>query len=577
MSYRKENLFLSKAPYGGIEKIATTTLGHDGDSWDQEISQSLHKEHPYLQEHDIQIQLTNTDPNTGAGIGAIHLDNKIVIPIIIDKFRLAPLDLFWHENNLFPLTRGSLEAVLQDTDIGQPILPGQGETVDSSLYSKAQPPFDGKYTYASLAAVGGPDKLADLLNETIKEASLTYELKTNSVFKDVVAKALAAPVIKTAAKACATKKLKVRTVKPFSKVASHGVFEVVTHNRQCSALSFNHVIALDGRDMTKVGMLVSVGPIPGYSLVKQGSDIAGRELPIDDVEIPSIKPTSASRGVFFKLATKEFICTEPLKIEVGLGKDAWLVADSFNQMHRLEKVAGIKAVVADDRCISLPSDWHWLPISSSVNFVNTEDAELIQKHASPAFSIIHANSRFTVRGLPNFPQDGDAYEKTASSLVNFGFNDKEVKSVLSAAATEGKIHLCYDSPIAEVNKYASAKVKAINLAVESTHISPCSSYEFEISPGSSIKVAAVDDDRAKQTVDTILGLGFISPENTYRFVDKLPLIKDAKEVTAKLLLASRLGLDVDSRPLRTAMFALDSVERDLRELQNAVEVQEQES
>jgi hypothetical protein len=74
----------------------------------------------------------------------------------------------------------------------------------------------------------------------------------------------------------------------------------------------------------------------------------------------------------------------------------------------------------------------------------------------------------------------------------------------------------------------------------------------------------------------MLGLNFLNTETIHRFVSQIDKIDQARDVTAKLLLASRLGLDLDSRPLRTAMFALDSVSRDLKELRNAAEVEEQE-
>jgi hypothetical protein len=46
------------------------------------------------------------------------------------------------------------------------------------------------------------------------------------------------------------------------------------------------------------------------------------------------------------------------------------------------------------------------------------------------------------------------------------------------------------------------------------------------------------------------------------------VLEEAQQVVAKLLLSSRLGLPIESRPLRSAMYALDAVSRDLRELRN---------
>jgi hypothetical protein len=112
-------LFVSKPAYQPMEKVAAITLGRDANNWEQEISQALHKEHPFIHEHNINIFMTKSDPESGTAIGSLQLDSKILIPIIIDKFKLAPLDMFYHENKLHPLTRSSLETVLQDTTLGK--------------------------------------------------------------------------------------------------------------------------------------------------------------------------------------------------------------------------------------------------------------------------------------------------------------------------------------------------------------------------------------------------------------------------------------------------------------------------
>jgi hypothetical protein len=86
-----------------------------------------------------------------------------------------------------------------------------------------------------------------------------------------------------------------------------------------------------------------------------------------------------------------------------------------------------------------------------------------------------------------------------------------------------------------------------------------------------VKVALdVDEDEAKNTVDTMLGLNFITEENAYKFVDQIEKMGDAKEACAKLLLASRLGLPVAQEPLKTAMYALDNAERDLRQYSHTI-------
>jgi len=88
------------------------------------------------------------------------------------------------------------------------------------------------------------------------------------------------------------------------------------------------------------------------------------------------------------------------------------------------------------------------------------------------------------------------------------------------------------------------------------------------------KFAKVQEETAKRTIDTVLGLNFLGEENMHKFVDKVDTLDDAKDCIAELLLASRIGLTIDSQPLRTALFSIDAVIRDLRELRNAVNIKQ---
>ena len=575
-TYTKAPLFLTKEPYQGHEKIAVVTLSRDGDDWEEQISESLHQEHPFIAEHNIQINLTKTDPESGVGVGSIQIDEKVLVPIIIEKFKLAPLDLFWNDDKLHPLTRNSLESVLQDTTMGTPVTPGQGEQSDVSLYSRTQPPFDGKYTYAELADLGGLEQA--LSDAFTSEEGLRYELRKNATFAAALRPYLEAVHEKVAAAKVEPVKdrITVRTYKPFDKVASHGAYEVATTAGRMPALVFDHVISARCELQPERGMIVGLDKEAAYAYLDPGQEVAGRACS-PTTSVPVCDPAPNQRGVFFKMASKGAICTEPLRLTFAT-EDGWGARDGMNQPVKIVKVAGLKAPIYGDRCLSIPDNWHWIKVASPVNPMPLHAANLTEPHHLENFSIHHYDGRFTVRGLPGFASDGDDYEKTAS-LLNMRFHDDDVTRVMAAASGDnGDLYLC--AKPAEQVKVASAppiKIDPVNLVKEATFVmSMVGDIHFPVTSKGTIKVAAVTDDAAKQTVDSLLGLNFLNPDNLYRFAEKTTMIGSAKEAVAKLLLASRLGLDVDSRPLRTAMFALDSVERDLRELNNAVEVEEQE-
>lgn len=571
-------LFVSKPAYQPLEKVAAITLGRDPNNWEQEISQALHKEHPFLHEHNINIFMTKTDAETGTAIGSVQLDNKILIPIIIDKFVLAPLDLFYHKNKLHPLTRASLETVLQDTAIGTPEAPGSGEVSDQSLYGRAQPPFDGKYTYASFADATSPEEFsAAVLAALGDEETVKHELHTNPTFRKVAA--MYCGTSRTTKRKPMAKKagLSLRSYTSFSKLANHGIYEVALASGRVPALVFDSVMDLTGNMRQGQGLVVGLDKEARYAYLTPGQEVASRgtELP-DHIDVG--EPISKTAGVFFKMTKQAGICTDPIFIDHVVGEDEWVCHDRFNQNFRLQKVAELKAPVYGNKVLSIPADWDWAPVSSSDSTLTIKQAALTETHEKEYFRIANFGGRLTVTGLDGFPSDGDDVVKTASALCE-RFDQNDVMAILGNMADRDVAYVCVDPVDTEVDFYEElgkmAGVHGVDFIKEATYVCPMRAFNFPATPSESIKIAAVNDDEAKQTVDAILGLNFLNPENLYKFSDNVTMLEDAKESVAKLLLASRLGLDVDSRPLRTAMFALDAVVRDLRELQNAVEVQDQ--
>lgn len=72
-----------------------------------------------------------------------------------------------------------------------------------------------------------------------------------------------------------------------------------------------------------------------------------------------------------------------------------------------------------------------------------------------------------------------------------------------------------------------------------------------------VKIAASIEDA--QTVDSILGLGFVNEQNTSRFASAVPMLWESVHMLAKLLLASRLGYD--DIPEESARSALEHLQR----------------
>lgn len=583
--YDPSPLFAAKPAYEPLEKVAAITLGRDANNWEQEISKSLHKEHPFIHEHNISIFMTKSDPESGTAIGSLQLDNKVLVPIIIDKFKLAPLDLFYYQDKLYPLTRVSLESVLQDMNLGKAVPQGRGEMSDQSMASSTQPPFEGKYTYASSFADALDDveqlnvalhrslgSVENVHRELVANATLrkVAEMYCSFDYKDKAAKAPKKLVKKAG--------LAVRTHTPMEKLASHGIFEVATTAGRIPAMVFNVVAGIDGTVQEGRGMVVGLTKEAHYAYLSKGQEVACRATSLTgEVEIGD--PITKTSGVFFSMHKKAGVCTEPIYIDHLVGKNEWVCHDGLHHDFRLRKVAELKAPVYFGGTLSVPTDWQWLRLDKHTSPMTIKEAALNEPRDAEYFRLALFGGRLTVTGIPGFESDGDAVEKTAS-LLKERFVDGHVDAIVGAMDHGDVLFVCVTPPdtengsaIEELGKLAGAH--GIDHIKEATYIRPCASFTFQATPDLTIKIAAVTDDQAKQTVDAVLGLNFLNPENLYKFSDKADLIEQAKEATAKLLLASRLGLDVDSRPLRTALFALDAVTRDLRELQNAIEADDQ--
>lgn len=77
-----------------------------------------------------------------------------------------------------------------------------------------------------------------------------------------------------------------------------------------------------------------------------------------------------------------------------------------------------------------------------------------------------------------------------------------------------------------------------------------------------IKLAAEADD--KETVDSVLSLQFINPQNLSEFADSIDDFREAQTKLAKLLVATRLGIkQVDAESVKMAMEQLSNVIEDL--------------
>lgn len=581
-------LFLTRSTLGDVEKTAMHKLNRDPAKWDQEIMSFLHEQNPYLQDFDIRIHMNKTDPEAGMGVGQIVINDKIAIPIIIENSRLFPLDLFWHEDGLHPMTKPALLGAVQTTTIGKAIEPGQGEISDVSLYGAVRPPFSGKYSFAD-SLMFTEDDLNEALSVMGPEA-LDYALRTNETFKEALADYTLAvknpeEMKKVAERECIS--IDDFEMIGYQEVEDPGVYTVVVDGfRKTAAFVFDMVIdwdenliegkktILDLEESRGISLQESLGGIP-LSLHEGFDKIAMAE-----------QPRSGDIGFYWFVKEGHAIATLPVKVEYTGSGDDFIpftkvsmigLEEQQRTIYQAEDYSGFSKI-GDN--IFMSPEWRWIRCGAQCKVADAETANKLD-WPDNTIEVRNEGSIFYLDGL-----DIDGISKAGEGRKGFedalaAILDRErVAQIMKTAEERSSVFFTYSrenvTKTAEIEKQAdlikAAKRHGYDFSGggpndwvhQAAFIVPCERYEF-------FKFAAeIDKEKAKSTIDSVLSLNFVTSENIYKFVEKTDVLEDALDTLAKLLLAARLGLDIEQAPLRTAMFAMDEVVRQLKSLGSQV-------
>jgi hypothetical protein len=575
-----EPLFLTTK--NEIDKEANIKLERDPKQWPENITMFLHQAYPWITDAKIQVNFNRIDAEDGTGVGQIQLDDKASIPIIIDNFKLQPLDVFWANGKLQPLTKNNLLEMLEGQQLGRSIEPKRSGDTDMALLSRTQVPYDGRYVYASTLGLSQDDIFAAARN-AFSYDDLEVALGSNPTFRTVMSDwmktatakglpkkarplqptgkvALAADKAVTANMGTPIKRDKSENVKAYPDVLTKekdrhtlpheagapklehpdliehethhpgvikkgGFFDLPMSMERVPCVVANHIVSMDGQ--------VKEGSMAAFELdgdrYYYGSNFVGYR-PKETVKLAAYG-TNLVKGwgafVFQTDNPMEVIATEPVKV---LFRER--TTEGFDKI-AVETIGGRRNIL----------------VSGDVKDWTEIDGDL---YISNRWTFKPCGQMEKVSGyMPVSPTGAAVLEKFAEWLKQSSTDDWT---------------------------WARPKTKAVNLFKEASAVQPAVAW-FPLSNvrgDKLVKVAlSVNEEQAKKTVDTILGLNFVTPENSYKFADQLEKVSEAKEACAKLLLASRLGLPLQQAPLKTAMYALDAVELDLTQFRNVASGAEQ--
>lgn len=327
-----------------------------------------------------------------------------------------------------------------------------------------------------------------------------------------------------------------------------GVYSVMNKTGSAQrAVVIREVMRLNGE--TSDGVLV-IGPA-GTSLQEK---VAG--VRCGDFDVSAINgSTPRGEGVF--ITSKGVI--EPIKIaSVITNRDdvTYLYEHPFYGMGQL-KLANVRYPVhISGNDYLFPKDAKFVPTNPGLGYI--EDTTTVDKVASRRdlinrVQVLSDGSQFSFRGAP--------------------MGDHKIENVKEAQALL-TLGLLGDSPVSAMDKLAKARKSGETTFVAARQYGK--SDKVKKAAAEPVDVSGIRVDLTKEaaalsgsdTVDSVLSLNFITPENIQGYIDCLPEYETAVRKLAELLIGVRLGLaDVPESAVSSALQGMERAIIGLKKLQ----------
>lgn len=295
------------------------------------------------------------------------------------------------------------------------------------------------------------------------------------------------------------------------------------------------------------------------------SQIVGSKISDSAVNLHESAPQGS--GLFYVAGQNGIEATVPFKIlgsEGGMdGSDLMHVVSMTGAPHRLRFVEGLKAMVPGHDEVVLPKSARFLPLNKEapVPLIDDLDAVKTSSYAQPFIALRHG---------------GDIIDLTFHGLPGLEATTPKQASVDDAVFT-----LCAAGMV-PMQAYALVKhaerTMRTEYAIGVRDVRPLTEFMAGVEKSASAKVAQARELRRDllkeasvlpdiQTVDSVLSLNYINPENIRLYVGKLPYLDRALNTVCELTLFSRLGMtEVPENAAARAARALDEVIQGLKGL-----------
>jgi hypothetical protein len=298
-------------------------------------------------------------------------------------------------------------------------------------------------------------------------------------------------------------------------------------------------------------------------------DIVGEKVESEDVSPPIDIPKGL--GVFRSSDGTQ--ASAPIEVKFGMngsdGVPRYIGVDSFGNEVKVSIIPGLKTPqkIAEDE-YALPHGWGFTRLNSKVSLAEKGESVGSSKKVNreKTSAVLFYNGAFNIVG-------GCGLDKVAADL----------KHSLDAVSAEFMLGLLGVDGVTAKQKVAEARrTGSVKLAGLKTIVPLAERFQESVKTASSllsklpdlrkdlIKEAAQMEDQG--TVDKVLALNFINPENLSTFIEFLPELEQCSEKMAEMVLAGYLGMkEIPIGAVERSMKNMEEVILSLKALQYSQE------
>ena len=622
-------------------KTASIKLSEDINEWPLQITQHLHDEHPYLADDNAEVVIKKSDALRGYGYGFLKIGDNVKVPIIVNQYEMSPLDVWINDKGMAnALDEDAIKSATQATTLGKPVKQQTDGYVDSLIYSRTYPPYDGKYVYATADKDFGVDFARRRNYVSVLSAIPMAPDERKANFEKMAESVIAGFHINGTDQTV----LKPWLSDGFEKVASEWEKEAMGRNTMCDddtpipdaiikedmnigdpqvATSFGHYLC-EGKsgeryeghvfphvydfDLKPVELMLFKGRwVPDLKPAEkypQGSKscssvqarIAGIKLP-KGKKVHDNHAGSNDRGFFVREKGDAAVALIPvtvlsvarsrehhetnresenydrrIKVETNYEIKKYYCKTDLGEQVTIIQSPNTTDVKRVGTTVYIPSTMVFCELTTAINL--KDDPEMIKKSAmadagANDMEVKHIDGVFSFHGtnVDGYELQAGVFEQDAQTFLEKMWT-KEASDKIIKRAQEGKpgiattIHVVIPNP--KMEKTAADYV--VEATEEGTSTTDRDTFVKKLQDLTQDfdKIAATLQDSG--LVDTVLSLKFINRENVEKYAGFAPQFEEAVSHLADLLIASRVGLQIDQDPVKTAMKNMAIVVRELKTL-----------